>query len=121
MEDMNVMMNETSMENEAVEPTPETVEVNPADVMDTSSETTEDANVKKALGLIITGVAVVVVAGVGIAKAVKSGHTPMKFIRGKMAKKVKEQADDAAEDYDEAVPTDSEESVEHSDNDGAEE
>lgn len=31
MEDMNVMMNETSMENEAVEPTPETVEVNPAD------------------------------------------------------------------------------------------
>lgn len=120
MEDMNVMMNETSMENEAVEPTPETVEVNPADVMDTSSETTEDANVKKALGLIITGVAVVVVAGVGIAKAVKSGHAPMKFIRSKMAKKVKEQADDAAEDYDEAVPTDSEESVEHSDDDGAE-
>ena len=68
MEDMNVMMNETV-------------------------ETTEDANVKKALGLIITGVAVVVVAGVGIAKAVKSGHTP----------------------------TDSEESVEHSDDDGAEE
>lgn len=120
MEDMNVMMNETSMENEAVEPAPETVEVNPADVMDTSSETTEDANVKKALGLIITGVAVVVVAGVGIAKAVKSGHTPMKFIRNKMAKKVKEQADDAAEDYNEAVPTDSEESVEHSDDDGAE-
>ena len=117
MEDMNVMMNETSMENEAVEPAPETVEVNPADVMDTSSETTEDANVKKALGLIITGVAVVVVAGVGIAKAVKNGHTPMKFIR---SKKVKEQADDAAEDYDEAVPTDSEESVEHSDDDGAE-
>ena len=40
MEDMNVMMNETSMENEAVEAVPETVEVNPADVMGSSVERT---------------------------------------------------------------------------------
>ena len=121
MEDMNVMMNETSMENEAVEAAPETVEVNPADVMESSGETTNETNVVKAIGMIAAGVAAVIVAGVGISKAVKSGHTPMKFIRNKMAKKVKEQADDAAEDYNEAVPTDSEESVEHSDDDGAEE
>lgn len=118
MEDMNVMMNETSMENEAVEAATETVEVNPADVMESSGETTNETNVVKVIGMIAAGVAVVIVAGVGISKAVKSGHTPMNFIRHKFGKKVEESRDDAPEDFDEPVYEDVDAPAEDSD-DGA--
>lgn len=115
MEDMNVMMNETSMENEAVEAAPETVEVTPADVMESSGETTNETNVVKAIGIIAAGVAVVIVAGVGISKAVKSGHTPMNFFRRKFGKKVEENGDDAPEDFYEVVDEDVDAPAEDSD------
>ena len=118
MEDMNVMMNETSMENEAVEAVPETIEVNPADAMESSGETTNETNVVKAIGMIAAGVAVVIIAGVGISKAVKSGHTPMNFFRRKFGNKVEENCDDAPEDFDEPVDEDVDAPAEDSD-DGA--
>ena len=120
MEDMNVMMNETSMENEAVEAAAETVEVNPADVMESSGVTTNEANVVKAIGMIAAGVAVVIVAGVGISKAVKSGHTPMNFFRRKFGKKIEENCDDALEDFDEVFDEDIDAPAEDSDDGAAE-
>lgn len=120
MEDMNVMMNETSMENEAVEAAPETVEVNPADVMESSGETTNEPNVVKAIGVIAAGVAVVIVAGVGISKAVKSGHTPMNFFRRKFGKKIEENGDDAPEDFYEVVDEDVDAPAEDSDDSATE-